>query len=55
MSKKEIVQNWMRFAWREGNEAEIAQIPAEALAILKEQEPKEQTKPGKSSRKPLED
>lgn len=53
MSKKELVQNWMRMAWREGNEAEIANIPADALAILKEQEPK--NAPKKSSKKPLED
>lgn len=51
--KKEVVQNWMRFAWREGNEAEIKNIPAEALAILKEQEPKDA--PKKSSRKVSED
>lgn len=42
--KKEIVQNWMREAYREGNEKEIASIPAEALAILKAQEPKEAPK-----------
>lgn len=51
--KKEIIQNWMREAYRAGDEKEIANIPAEALAILKEQEPKDA--PKKSSRKPLED
>lgn len=53
--KKEIVQNWMRQAWRENNEKEIANIPLEALEVLKAQEPKDSKQSKKSSVKPTED
>jgi hypothetical protein len=53
--KKEIVQNWMRFAWRSGDEKEIANIPAEAVEILKAEEPKDSKPEKKLSKKPIED